>query len=307
MKNVSLAYYTLIIHMFIVSFIFLYWLHLPNHKINIPSSDKKNVSKKIEDKKQIQTKSQITNTTVKIAACVMFRIWKGDSYGMSTKHLKDWIRYAQWAGVSHVFLYDNCRPQDSNEECQNIDDLHFENIKVEYTTWHVMDYTRAQTSAISDCIAKAKSKNYPWLLSCDIDEYPLSLQDQRKGFLLRLINQYHITQLLFRTIFFGESDAPSLASNQSIIDRYIHRFETPEGEHHRTKPLFLVNDAHNIQPNIVHEMVMISGNTKVLDPREARINHYWGNRLDISKDKLVLDTLLLDVFKTITENKILNP
>jgi hypothetical protein len=220
---------------------------------------------------------------VTVLACAMFRIWPGDLFRMRGRHVKDWVGYMKWAGATRVRMYDNCHSED---ECQG-----FLRESSDYVKWPRVEYAGAQRDAIQDCIDTAKSENITWVLSCDIDEYPFSLVDRRAGFITRLIASQspHVSQILFRSMFFGGSDGVPLNESDALYDHFVYRATSAEGEHHRTKPLFIASFAASHQPNIVHEMVMDKGVTNVADLEIARLNHYWGFRLDRPRDVLVLD------------------
>ena len=259
----------------------------PSHDLNIASSKHLHSnSSEIELPLQSVLTSQVKKPeATKILACTMFRIWQGDQFGMTRKHLKDWISYLYWAGVTHVRLYDHCHHHD---ECQT-------NIRnIDYIRWQSTDYASAQIAAIRDCISNALAKNFTWVLSCDIDEYPFSPVDPLNGFLSRLIHSLSssTSQILLRSMFFGEQNGTPLKSNQSIHARYLYRTRIPEGEHHRTKSIFMPSRVAEFQPNIVHELLMQTGDTVVAAHEKARLNHYWGYRLEIGKDDLVFDSSL---------------
>jgi hypothetical protein len=233
-------------------------------------------------------KAERADAGITVLACAMFRIWPGDLFGMRGRHVKDWVGYMKWAGATRVQLYDNCHSED---ECQG-----FLRESSDYVKWPEVDYAGAQRDAIQDCIDTAKSENITWVLSCDIDEYPFSPVDRRAGFLSRLITlqSQHVSQILFRSMFFGGRDIVPLNESAALYDHFVYRATSAEGEHHRTKPLFIASYAASQQPNIVHEMVMDKGGTNVADQEIARLNHYWGFRLDRPLDVLVLDTSLKD-------------
>ena len=226
-----------------------------------------------------------------IHACVMFRIWPGDEFFMSSLDLRDWIRFARWSGVRHVHLYDNCQ---ADSECQT----NFSGVPgVHYQKWQKPHYATAQTSAMWDCISTVGA-NSPsaWVLSCDIDEYPWSVSDKMPNHLQRRLGSYpnDTSQILMRSMFFGGRGTERPRNRHvSISEHYVYRHEAAEGERHRTKPLFKAALADMAQPNIVHEIAMSAGQTVVADPQVFRLNHYWGLRLDRPVSELVRDVELV--------------
>ena len=259
----------------------------PSHDLNLTSSKRLHfTSSEIElPLHSFLTSQEDKSDAPKILVCAMFRIWQGDQFGMKRKHLKDWISYLYWAGVTHMRLYDHCH---HDNECQ----INLRNI--EYVRWQSTDYASAQITAIRDCISNALAHNFTWVLSCDIDEYPFSPVDPLNGFLSRLIHSLSssTSQILLRSMFFGEKSGTPLKSNESIHARYLYRAKIPEADHHRTKPIFMPSRVAEFQPNIVHEMVMLTGDTLVAAPEKARLNHYWGYRLEIGKENLIFDSSL---------------
>jgi len=245
------------------------------------------------------------NDDFMIMACAMFRIWDGDSFRMTNYHLKDWIEYMAWAGVNHFRLYNNEYTQ--NKSIQ--DELSRSSFSLSFDFLHwpsPYNYASSQRNAIADCMTHAlllqNPKKNVWVISCDIDEYPFSPSDPNPNFLRRIIDDAtrggNHAQILFRSLFFGDNrDAGMpIQPNTSVYKRFLHRHSEAEGEHHRTKPLFLAHKAYApaFQWNIVHEMTMLDGvSTLVLEPwSQGRLNHYWGNRIDRSPNESVYDDSL---------------
>jgi hypothetical protein len=219
-----------------------------------------------------------------ISACIMYRLWEGDEFGMTHHHLRHWVEYMRdRAGVRHITGYCNSRDVQS---CS----MHLFHA---WKHWPEQDYPTAQRTANMDCIASAQGQ---WLIICDVDEYPFMPGDTAPGFLQRFLHSSRpISQFLLRTLFFGQR-GKRVGPNQTLMEAYPYRMPTAEGSGGRTKALFrpdLVADMHQ-QNNIVHAMVMREGNTFVPDPEnELRLNHYWGYRLDKDTSELVLDGSLL--------------
>lgn len=225
---------------------------------------------------------------ITIHSCVMFRIWKDDEFKMSTEDLSDWINYLRWSGVSYFYLYDNCQQE---SECQ----YRFSNSShIQYTKWSNPNYRLAQISAIENCIERLKPLPKSWVLSCDLDEYPFHTKDKKSNHLIRLIQSQtnSTSQILLRSMFFGGRDLQRpTGRHEPLTSFFMYRAQVAEGEHHRTKPLFIASYADNQQSNIVHEITMLQGQTVIPDPNLIRLNHYWGSRLDKPVSELVLDSL----------------
>jgi hypothetical protein len=231
--------------------------------------------------KPSQTPQTMDVAVLPIHACVMFRIFPEDEFHMSPHDILDWIDYLRSAGVTHFHLYDNCQQP---SECQ--DQLVLQNTV--YQHWPEPNYATAQISAIQHCI---RSVEQAWVLSCDLDEYPFSKVDNHTGFLTRIVQAQpqDVSQILLRSMFFGGKNLHrSSTVHEPMMDFFKYHYPEPEGEHHRTKPLFRSERTSQQQPNIVHEMIMQTGRTVVADPNQLRLNHYWGARLDKPLAELVL-------------------
>ena len=232
-----------------------------------------------------------------IYSVIFFRIWPGDEFGISPIHLTQWIHYMRYAGISQIHLYDNCYIE---SECQaglaaqeNVDS---------YTRWSNTDYATAQRSAYADSIKRFHSSsntthNNIWLLHHDIDEYPFAPQDREPGFLLRFMtskpwskNNDDVRQILLQCMFFGQNNQRLNGSNVLLINAYHYRMPETEGWKVRTKPLFRPDSVQQTSPNIVHEMLMVQGETLDISPSVLRMNHYWGYRLQKEKNELVHDS-----------------
>ena len=220
-----------------------------------------------------QTPNPTSSQTPSLAACVMFRIWPGDSFGMSQEHVRQWVRYMrERPGITHITGY-------CNNNCVEVD--YFD----EFHIWPEKDYATAQRNANNHCII---ANHNSWLLICDIDEYPFMPKDTAPGFLRRYVETTQASQILLRSMFFGQS-GKHVEPNQTLFEAYTFRMPNAEDASTRTKPLFRVDrmDSQLYQPNIVHAMNM--PNTIVADPETLRLNHYWGIRLDKPISELYYD------------------
>ena len=220
---------------------------------------------------------QQPNVVVVVKACIMYKLWKEDEFGMTHHHLEHWVHYMRHnAGVQHVTGY--CNLKDKNE-CSAHESF-FDVLK----HWPEENYPTAQRTANTDCIQAAASARQ-WLIICDVDEYPFMPGDTAPGFLPRFLKgkEKEASQFLLRTLFFGER-GKKVAPNETLYDTYTYRMPTAEDSGGRTKALFRPDllDPSYYQPNIVHAMVMREGErTEVPDPiNTLRLNHYWGPRLD---------------------------
>lgn len=269
-------------------FIFCNFIFIQNLYMSTSTIDQKlyQNNNNFQDMNTSQKKHRVEIIS-EIHACVMFRVWPGDEFAISYHDINDWMKYIFKAGVQTIHFYDNCQ---STSECQS----HLQQSEnVEYKRWTQPNYPTAQISAITDCIDNVKKKSpSAWILSCDLDEYPFSFEFKNSGFLNHLVSiqPNETTQLLIRSWFFGgkHTERPK-DKHIPIIEHYTYRYHSPEDKHHRTKPLFKPIHAKTNQKNIVHEIEMDTGETVVQDTDVLRINHYWGNRLDIETNSLIFD------------------
>ncbi len=241
----------------------------------------------IENKshKTLVTPVKMTGTSpIQVNACIMFRLWSGDQFGMTHHHLRHWVSYMRTqAGVTHITAY-----------CNNDDNCSHTGLFDTLIAWPERDYPTAQHTAITHCILNQPQDS--WLIVCDVDEYPFMPNDTAPGFLPRFVQSTTepTDQILLRTMFFGEKDK-YVTQDQPLYDAYTFRMPYAEDPSTRTKSLFrvdrlLVPHILDTQPNIVHAMVM--PNTLVADPDILRLNHYWGYRLNYPVNELVHDASL---------------
>lgn len=209
-----------------------------------------------------------------IHATILVRIYPGDKAKWSAEELGQWFEYLRYAGVSHIYLYDNyLEAEESLEEWVKIGGFS------KYVTYH--DWSEFQPYSIRGTQIHAYRHSVEhygnlsqWHMSWDMDEYPYSQVDTAPGFLTRILytlgaNFPEVSQFCCSNyLFLGQGDGDDM-----VIARYVRRTSTPGNN--LVKPIFkpmkaLVN---------VHRHNMLEGKTKNIAPSVLRINHYWGARL----------------------------
>lgn len=210
-----------------------------------------------------------------IAGVLLTRIYAGDKPELTTLEIEQWIRYLQFAGVRKIYLYDAY--QIENETLQEWTAALFSPRRVVYHNWskHTpYSISRTQISAYQHAIDNYK-EDCEWHLAMDIDEYPFVLNDTKRGFLPRLVRQMKAeypdcTELSFQNFIFSGFPKDYLWLIERMQRRYAKRFNRLD------KPLYI---ARNVGQAQVHHNSLAKGRSIDIPSHIARMNHYWGARL----------------------------
>ena len=218
----------------------------------------------------------VRNASSCIGAVVLLRIYRGDKPELTTYEVEQWIRYMQYAGVDEVYLYDAY--ENIEEKLENWCKKLFDPREVFYHDWHnntPYEMVKTQISAYQHSIVNYQDQ-CEWHIAMDIDEYPFVISDTKQGFLKRFLRSVisdnpDCVEISFPNYIF--SGYPK--HHDWLLERYQRR--RPDRANKLDKPLYL---ARNISKAGVHHN-NIAGHGKTIDIKGtlARMNHYWGARL----------------------------
>ena len=214
-----------------------------------------------------------------------------------------WVAYMRHAGVRAVYLYDhNHREAEKTESLFSKSDS-FPGDFVTWINWERAKhgpYPTAQVDAYKDAIFKCPAREKQrgvqagrggcenvWHLQVDIDEYPFSPQDQRAGWLPRIMQrivenngggrrQYSsgsrsVGEISMKNFLFLGA---RIYGRRPLIERATRRTAAPGNN--LDKPILRVADASRIG---LHHNSLRSGRSVDVDPSLLRFNHYWGKRM----------------------------
>lgn len=214
-----------------------------------------------------------------LAAVILVRIYKEDKPKWTTVDLKQWIRYMQYAGIEHIYLYDNYKY--SHESLESWCASHFSRAELTYHDWSMyMPYTIEGTQVRAYQHAVDSYKNVSkWHIAFDMDEYPFPLVDKHEDFLKRyLLNQLtqepRLHELSFRNyLFLGKP-----TNRTYVIERMLRR--TPK-YNRLVKPLYKPECVKStaVHRNYYHYNKTGCGRHIIANEKQIRLNHYWGARL----------------------------
>jgi hypothetical protein len=202
---------------------------------------------------------------------------------MSLTHLRHWIAYLAFAGVSELRIYDHGGPSSSNVSLLLFGEAP-STMRIHHIAWPVREYADAQRSAYEDSIRRARANaDAMWLMHLDVDEYPFSPVDTERDFLLRYLAGLptKIAQVVMRSLFFGGPSDLATQPDAPLPLQFNHRMPEAEPASQRTKYIARVRDIDDgWQSDIVHRLRMAyDAQDLVPDPDVLRVNHYWGRRL----------------------------
>lgn len=206
-----------------------------------------------------------------LTAVVLVRI-NGSGYtdkGIWTKDdLKDWIQYMQYAGVEHIYIYDNYLYKRDSLEMWSVN--MFKKSVVSYHDWSKQSKT-AGISAHDHALHYTRNVS-TWQIAFDMNEYPFSLKDSDDGFLSRIIrNQayYHpdVTQILMKDyVFLGKRGNIYGYIFEKILIRLRKEKTMLE-----MKSIYRSDCVRNVHE---HHSIMKCGDSVDLDPSILRSNIY---------------------------------
>ena len=219
------------------------------------------------------------NFTVKgppyfLTAVFYIRIYEEDKSELKTSDIKHWLEYLRFAGVEHVYVYDNwLHPSEQQREAL---DVFIQQGYLTYTDWH--DHRKPNIwhiSAYQHCIDNYGG-NTTWQIAIDIDEYPFSPTDTNPGFLSRFISNFteahrYLSQVTMQNyLYLGEKDK----SKQRLIEQLWRRTHGPANK--LVKPIYKPRDIGYAQ---LHHNKLWRGLSMNAPTHRLRMNHYWGARL----------------------------
>lgn len=300
--------------MLITILVFVYWeKFVKNERLQarIPFSNKHNT---VMEQQRQDLHKQLTNQTTPqkqhksyriiingtkpyfLTAAFLVRIYKEDKPKLTTKELGQWMQYMNYAGIQHVYLYDNYKhPSESLQTWCNKTFPSF----VTYHDWSQFHPFSAATQPGNYQHAldhyKGETK---WQIAFDMDEYPFSVSDTERGFLTRFINKHsqlypYVSEFSLKNfLFLGKP------SNKTyLIERILRR--TPSPANLLDKPLY---KTECIKQCAMHHNQLKCGVSMDVDPKVMRMNHYWGGRLQNWGDdtpeiinKTIPDTSILEL------------
>ncbi|XP_046562236.1 uncharacterized protein LOC124271199 [Haliotis rubra] len=204
---------------------------------------------------------------------LMVRLYSADKAKWTIRELKQWLHYMFLAGVEHVYICDHWHTGDDDMERQ----------LRRYITLHLVSYKRIYThnamQAQVQCYKKwveAEGSNSTWMTSVDMDEYPYHVEDKQEKFLQRYLKdvQHRYPDVaevsMPNFLMLGQGDR----SRNITVDRI--RRSTPDPANKLVKPIF---QPCCVRPDIHKGSVMSQMRRMPADPKELRMLHYWGSRL----------------------------
>ncbi|GMI03241.1 hypothetical protein TrRE_jg12140 [Triparma retinervis] len=214
-----------------------------------------------------------------IHAVILVRIYPDDKPKWTTTELEQWIRYMQYAGVGHIYLYDNYKVP--SERLEPWITQTFRTDEVSYHDWGAYQpYTiqgtqvRAYQHALDQYGLKS-TYQIPW----DMDEYPFVSLDTERGFLQRTIAKL---EMAYPNV--GEFSCKNFLylgpnNHQQHTTPTIARWKrrTPEPANGLDKPIYRTDRISRCQ--VHHNSLKAGWRSMDVDPSILRMNHYWGARI----------------------------
>lgn len=258
--NAAMSWYTPVV-VFIACFS-VYWCVLA-HK-NAPTENAR-VNWRKQLSSQPRQNSLDERAPHSLVAVVVFRFFSDDLLKYNRKDLYEWVTYLKYAGVEHVYMYDNCQVETECQYLQNTSDWTY--------TLHSDVYMTSSTTPGGQISAyrhflRTFSIRHTHALFADLDEYPFSVVDNRRNFLQRYVERKAYSQVLLTCRFFSGPAENGLSRPL----RYTHT--TNHYERRRTKPIVRLN---GVQVHNVHKF-STKGSTMIAPAGEMYMRHYWGER-----------------------------
>lgn len=209
-----------------------------------------------------------------VAAVIVVRIYEEDKAKLTRKELHQWIQYMKYAGVEHIYLYDNYKYP--TETIRGWYERTFHPSFITYINWSMYHPFSWKTQPGNYLHAIYNYKNdSKWHLAFDMDEYPFAVNDIDRGFLTRFINNHsklypYASEFVFKNfLFLGKP-----TNRTYLVERMLRR--TRNVSNKLVKPLY---KPECVQRALMHGNELKCGYQMEVDPTVMRMNHYWGARL----------------------------
>ena len=140
-----------------------------------------------------------------------------------------------------------------------------------FIVFHFADTIQGTQVRAYQAAIDSYGKRSDWQIAYDIDEYPYSSVDQKRGFLRRKVWELSSTEAdvselsLQNFVFLGKT----CWGEERVIERLLRR--TPIKANHLDKPIYRPMHA----TAAVHHNSLHTGHSKDVDPIQLRTNHYW--------------------------------
>ena len=225
-----------------------------------------------------------------LSAVVRVRLYKEDKSKWTVSEFKQWMHYQFWAGAEHIYICNHFLNDTENLEkpLEKYIKLglvtlfswnHIEAIRGSKT--YYKDNANNQDSCYQHVLEKYRNQSV-WQYNFDMDENPYCPNDQTEGFLARLL----------RNLSESEKDKPQ---NEQTVDIRVQNFILHgQGDRKRNITYDRIN---RITPHIanrnwktiykpkyvedigMHGIKNRHGKMVVAEPRQLKMLHYWGARV----------------------------
>lgn len=228
---------------------------------------------------QLVRKENSSARPFNLTAVLLVRIYVKDLAQLTTRELRQWLYYLQYAGFEHVYIYDAfvIKNESQAQALKSLIDQGF----VTYVDWshkaspYSIDGT--QHSAYQDCINRFGRESI-WQAAIDIDEYPFSPTDQQPKFVARAIARFSekvptASELTMQNYLFLGKPLDD-TKHPLLIDRIWRRTHRPANL--LVKPIYKPS---HVARATVHHNSLKRGRSVNFPVDQLRMNHYWGARL----------------------------
>ncbi len=211
-----------------------------------------------------------------LTAVLLVRIYESDKANLTSREMLQWLEYLRYAGVEHVYVYDAWVHHEESQEpvLSTLINKGF----VTYIDWHEHNpYTIASTqvAAYQHCIDQYSNET-TWQTAIDIDEYPFAPNDTKPGFFHRFVQHIEKSQVFKDVTEVSMENFLYLGKPLKrlfLIDRVRRR--VPQPANILVKPVY---KPKHVRAQ-VHHNTLKKGRAMNASPKELRMNHYWGARL----------------------------
>lgn len=208
-----------------------------------------------------------------IAAALMVRIYEHDKAELKVIHLDQWIMFALYSGVDHIYVYDTY--QSPHERLRD----HLSNLSfVTYHDWS--EYGKPEFSLFGTQVPAYQhaidhyGDRYMWHMSLDMDEYVTSEVDLEFGFLSRYLSK--VTDTTVSEITLSNYLAVGGMNRDDgvwMAEKYKRLFLEPDT---LCKPIYRPK---NVRAGMHHTQVL-TGTSIIAERNQMRMTHVHGARHD---------------------------